>query len=216
MYMMLGTCPDIVYAVGALSQFSANPGKKHLKAINHIIRYLNATKGYKLIYDRNSTENDFIAYCNSDWARDLHDHQSISGYVFKITSAAIAWSPKKQPSTALSSTEGEYMVLMHAAKEAIWIRGFLGDVLFTPSIPTTLLGNNQGALALAVNPAFHTQTKHVQIHHHFIRECMDEGSIKLEYVLMADQVANILTKGLPMTKHGKFIQRMGLVGVSAH
>jgi hypothetical protein len=52
--------------------------------------------------------------------------------------------------------EGEYMALTHAAKEAIWIQGFLGDVLSSPTIPHTILGDNQGALALAVNPAYHT------------------------------------------------------------
>ncbi len=71
---MLGTHPDIAYAVGTLSQFSANPGKKHLEAINCVLRYLNATKDYKIIYDGNSTKDDFVAYCNSDWAGDSHDH----------------------------------------------------------------------------------------------------------------------------------------------
>ncbi len=152
MYVMLGTRPDIAYAVGALSQFSANPGKRHLEAINHVLRYLNVTKDYKIIYDGNSTKDDFVTYCDSDWAGDSCDHQLISGYVFKIAGATITWSSKKQPSTALLSTEGEYMVLTHAAKEATWIREFLGDVLFPPSIPTTLLGDNQGTLALTINP----------------------------------------------------------------
>ena len=34
MYTMLGTHPDIAYAVGTLSQFSANPGANHLTAVN--------------------------------------------------------------------------------------------------------------------------------------------------------------------------------------
>ena len=216
MYAMLGTCPDIAYVVGILSQFSANPGKKHLEAINHVLRYLNATKDYKILYDGNSYEDDFTAYCNSDWAGDSRDHRSISGYVFKITGAAVAWSSKKQSSTTLSSTEGEYMALPHAAKEVIWIREFLGDVLFPPSIPTTLLGDNQGALALAINPAFHARMKHIRVHQHFIRECIYDNNVDLEYIPMADQVADVLTKGLSTTKHKKFTKEMGLFGVSAH
>ena len=163
MYAMLGTRPDIAYAVGALSQYSANPGADHLNAINRVLKYLNTTKGYKLIYDGKSKESDFDAYCDSDWAGDSRDHRSVSGYVFKIAGAAISWSSKKQPSTALSSTEGEYMALTHAAKEAMWIQEFLYDINFPPIFTTTILGNNQGALALAINPTFHSRTKHIRV-----------------------------------------------------
>src|SRR5260370_20275366 len=124
---MLGTQPNITYAIGTLSQYSANPGASHLTAINWLLQYLNATRDLKLVFDGNSHEDDNSAYSGSDWAGDSFNHHSISGYVFKITGAAVAWSPKKQPSTALLSTEGEYMVLSHATKEAIWIQQFLGD-----------------------------------------------------------------------------------------
>jgi len=74
MYMMLGMHPNIAYVVGMLSQYLAHPGMDHLNAVNHILKYLNSTKDYKLIYDGNSSEGDFSAYCDSDWAGDLHDH----------------------------------------------------------------------------------------------------------------------------------------------
>ena len=74
MYAMLGTCPDIAYTVGALSQYSANPGVDHLNTINCVLKYLNTTKDYKLIYDGESKESDFSAYCNSNWAGDSHNH----------------------------------------------------------------------------------------------------------------------------------------------
>ena len=71
------------------------------------------------------------------------------------------------------------MALMHAAKEAMWIRQFLS--FFGDMLPTVILGDNQGAMALAVNPAFHACTKHIQVRHHFIRECVESGDIDLEY-----------------------------------
>ena len=173
-------------------------------------------KDFKLLYDGNSGEHDFNAFSDSDWAGDPHDHHSLSGYMFKIARGAVAWSLKKQPSTALSSTEGEYMALTHVAKEVIWIHQFLGEVRFPPTIPITLLGDNQGALALTINPAFHAHTKHIQVHHHFIRDCITNQDVKLKYISKADQVANVLTKGLPYVKHSRFTLSMGLVGVSTH
>jgi len=85
-----------------------------------------------------------------------------------MAGAAMSWSSKKQPSVALSSTKGEYMAMMHASKEAIWIQSFLHDIHFPLSNPTMLLVDNQGAIALASNPTFHMQTKHTGVHHHFI------------------------------------------------
>jgi len=125
------------------------------------------------------------------------------------------WSSKKQSTTALSSTEGEYIALTHAAKEAIWVQQFLGDVLFPPYLRTTILGDNQGALALAVNPAFHARTKHIRVRQHFIRECVDAGDIDLEYIPTALQLADIFTKGLPIIKFEKFVQELGLAEISA-
>jgi len=211
MYAMLGTRPDIAYVVGMLSQYLAHPGMDHLNAINRVLKYLNSTKDYKLIYDGNSSEGDFSVYCDSDWAGDSRDHRSISGYVFKIAGAAVSWSSKKQSSTALSSTEGEYMALTHAVKEAMWIQEFLYNIRFPPIFTTTILGDNQGALVLVVNLTFHAHTKHIHVRQHYIRECVEEGSIKLNYVPTADQVADVLAKGLQGIKHERFVKMMGLV-----
>jgi hypothetical protein len=214
MYAMLGTCPDIAYAVGALSQYSVNPGKDHLIAINRVFRYLNYSQNYKLVYNGKTRDNDFTGYSDSDWAGDPRDHRSISGFVFKIAGAAVSWSSKKQSSMALSSMEGEYMALTHVSKEAIWIQQFLGDVLSPPSVPHTILGDNQGALALAANPTFHARTKHIRVRQHFIQECVDNGDVELDYVPTGDQVADVFTKGLALAKHDKFTKGMGIIDVN--
>ncbi len=108
------------------------------------------------------------------------------------------------------------MALTHTAKEALWIQEFLYDVSYPLIFPTMILGDNQGALALAVNLTFHACMKHIWVHQHFIRECVNKGSVELKYVLTANQVADVLTKGLQAIKHEKFIKLMGLVSVNAH
>ncbi len=70
MYAMLETCPNSAYAVGALSQFLANPGRDHLTTINQLLQYLNSMKEFKLLYDGNSSKHDFNTYSDSDWAGD--------------------------------------------------------------------------------------------------------------------------------------------------
>ena len=127
-----------------------------------------------------------------------------------MAGAAVSWSSKKQPSVALSSTEGEYMAMTHASKEAIWIQQFLHDIHFPLSNPTTLLVNNQGAIVLALNPTFHVWMKHIGVCHHFICERVEDHDILLEYVPTNDQVMDILTKALPYDKHSVFTMDMGL------
>jgi hypothetical protein len=128
----------------------------------------------------------------------------VSGFVFTMASTAISWSSKKQTSIALSSTEGEYMAMSHSTKEALWIQQFLRDIHFPLAVSTSLLIDNQGAIALASNPTFHVRTKHIGVRHHFMRKQVENGNIILEYIPTNNQVADILTKALPHAKHSKF------------
>jgi hypothetical protein len=70
--------------------------------------------------------------------------------------------------------------------------------------------DNQGTIALASNPTFHACTKHIGVQHHFICEHIEDNDITLDYILMNNQVADVLTKALVHEKHAKFHTAMGL------
>ncbi|GBE86218.1 Retrovirus-related Pol polyprotein from transposon TNT 1-94 [Sparassis crispa] len=123
---------------------------------------------------------------------------------------ALIWSSKRQHSMAQSSTEAEYMAGAHGTKEAVWLRAFLSEIGQVQKGPTPLLIDNQSAIALSKNAAFHERTKHIAVRYHFIREKYDSGEIEPEYVPTRNQVADVLTKGLPREKHEKFSAGMGL------
>ncbi len=61
--------------------------------------------------------------------------------------------------------------------------------------------DNQGTMALATNPSNHKRTKHIDVRYHYIRESIENGSIRVEYVKTADQAADGLTKALGAIKH---------------
>ena len=65
----------------------------------------------------------------------------------------------------------------------------------------TLIQDNQLTIALAHNPINHGRTKHIDITHHFLRECVERKEITLVYCPTATMVADALTKGVP---HEKF------------
>jgi hypothetical protein len=146
-----------------------------------------------------------FGYVDADWASDINDRRSITGYVFVLANGAVSWSSKKQTSVALSSTEAEYMAASAATKEAIWIWTLIRELNMIPSPkPTLLLLDNQSAMSLAKNSVFHDRTKHISIRHHFIREQLEMGEVAVDYISTNAQVADILTKGLTREKHIRY------------
>ena len=211
MYTMLAMCPDLAYAVGALSKHTACPGQAHFAALKRVYCYLCGTTDARLVY-RKTLELSLLGYVDADWAGDVNDCRSISGYIFITAGGAISWSSRKQPSVALSSMEAEYMAAAAAAKEATWLKVLFSEI--EPSLTRTavkLFIDNQSAMSLTKNATFHDQTKHIAIRHHYIREKVDEGEIVLEYLPTAEQVADVLTKPLSREKHIRFIEGMGLI-----
>jgi hypothetical protein len=70
--------------------------------------------------------------------------------------------------------------------------------------------DNQSAMKIAKNPQFHDQTKHIKVQYHFLYQKVEDKEIKLEYTPTAEQVANVMTKGLTGDKHLKFTREMGV------
>jgi hypothetical protein len=149
-----------------------------------------------------------------DWASDLNDCWSTSGYVFMLAGATVSWSLKKQTSVALSSTEAKYISGVHAAKELIWLRQLLAGLSFTTNSPTTLLIDNQSAIAIAKNPAHHERIKHIKVCYHFLKKKVEEKEIELKYVLTTEQPTDTMMKGLSHEKHKLFVGQMGLCCLS--
>jgi hypothetical protein len=147
---------------------------------------------------------------DADWANNVNDCRSTLGYVFILAGATVSWSSKKQTSVALLSTEAEYIAGAHTMKELIWLRQLLAGLDLTTNVPTTLLMDNQSAIAITKNPAFHEHTKHIEVCYHFLKKMVKDGKIKLDYVPTTEQTADAMTKGLSREKHELFIGQMGL------
>lgn len=70
--------------------------------------------------------------------------------------------------------------------------------------------DNASAIKLAKNPVFHARTKHLEIHHHFVRERVLEGELRVQHIRTQQQPADILTKVLPRTKFDKNRAHLGM------
>ena len=111
---------------------------------------------------------------------------------------AVLWNLRKQALISLSIIESEYVSVTHAAKEAIWIQMFPGDILHPLMKPLVLYCNNQCTIAAPKNDQYHARTKHIDIQYHFIRESISREIIKICYCPTENMVADIFMRALPV------------------
>ena len=104
MYAQVCTRPDLAFIVGMLSRYSSKPGMDHWIAIKRVMRYLQGTKDYMLVY-RKSENLEIIGYSDSDLAGCIDTRKSTSGYVFMLAGGAISWKSAKQTLIAQSTME---------------------------------------------------------------------------------------------------------------
>jgi hypothetical protein len=197
MYAMLCTRPDLAYPISVVSQHMANPSLEHWIAVKRIFRYLQGTLQFKLRFGGLSPQ-DVVGYCDADWAGDLEDRRSTTGFVFMMGGGTTSWSSKRQPTIALSTTEAEYMASTQATKEAIWMTKFMKELGYRKEKKAMVIRcDNQGAISLTKNPTQHARTKHIDVQHHFVRERVENGEVTFEYCSTEEMVADVLTKALP-------------------
>lgn len=209
MYLSVLTRPDISYSVSYLSQYNTCFTETHWKHLKRLLKYLQKTKSYGLVFKKgNCVLRGFV---DADWAACTLDRRSYTGYCFSLSGCVVSYESRKQRTVALSSTEAEYMALTEACKEAIYLKGLLSELgVFDNINNITLYSDSQSSIKLATNPMFHKRTKHIDIKHHFVRECVTSNKVNIEYVPTSDMPADLLTKSLCSNKHYKFVKLMGM------
>jgi hypothetical protein len=151
---LVNTRPDICYAVNTLSQFMVEPKRAHWAAAKHVLRYIQGTVDYGLLYTRGK-DIRLSGFTDADWAGSSVDRKSTSGYCFNIGSGMTSWCSRKQKSVALSSAEAEYMAASTASCEAIWLRKLLVNLFRRNMEATRIMCDNQSCIKLSENPVFH-------------------------------------------------------------
>lgn len=160
--------------------------------------YLGSTKDQWLTFGGRS-KNLAEGFCDADWATQK-DRHLILGYSYHFGQGAVSWSSKKQQIIALSTVEAEYIAQSHAAKEALWLHTFIGELRGKQAPPLTIHCDNQGAIALSKDNKFHARTKHINIRHHFVHEAIEDGKLSVMYIPTDDNPADIFTKPLAKVK----------------
>ena len=116
-----------------------------------------------------------------------------NGYVFTLSQTPVSWRSILQSLIALSTIEVEYMAMMEAMKEKIWLQGLLDDLRIDQYL-LKINCDSMSAFYSVRNKVYHARTNHIDVRFHFIREILDEGDIELQKIHMKENPADILTK----------------------
>ena len=208
LYIMLGTRPDIAFAVTLLSRHAANPSQDHLNKALYICRYLLGTRNYALVFD-GATGYGLEAYTDSDWGTDPTSRRSTTGYYLTLANGIFSWVSRTQKTIALSSTEAEYMALSDCSRQVVWIKQLLQEIGINLG-PIPICGDNQGSIFMANNPITEKRSKHIDIRYHYIREVVAEKKVELFFIPGDDNPADLFTKNLGHVKFLKFRPFLGL------
>lgn len=209
LYLTQGTRPDIAFAVNNVSRYNNCYTKTHWIAVKRIFRYLKGTKNLRLMFSKNAKDYVF-GFCDADWASDVNDRKSCTGYVFLRSGGAISWNSKRQPTVALSTTEAEYMALSSATQESMWLKQF-EDEIFGSDKTMNIFCDNQSAISLANNNGYSARCKHIDIRHHYVRQKVCDKKCVIHYVNTDQNAADALTKSLQKRKFQHCRNMFGLI-----
>nr|GEV02384.1 putative ribonuclease H-like domain-containing protein [Tanacetum cinerariifolium] len=191
MYLTSST-PDIMFAVCACARLQVTPKVSHLNAIKRIFRYLKGKPYLGLWYPKDSPF-DLVAYSDSDYAGASLDRKSITKGCQIPGCRLISWQCKKQTVVATSLTEAEYVAAASGCAQVLWIQNQLLDYGYN-FMHTVIYIDNSSTICIIKNPVLHSKTKHIEIRHHFIRDCNEKKLIQVVKIPIENNFVDLLTK----------------------
>ena len=117
---------------------------------------------------------------------------------------------KNQNSISLSTAEVEYIVANSCCTQLLWMQKLLLSYgIYQEHL--TIYCDNTSAINISKNLVQHSQTKHIEIRHHFIQELVEDGTLTLKFIHTDNQKADLLTKPLDSKCFEFLHQNIGVI-----
>ncbi|XP_062021418.1 secreted RxLR effector protein 161-like [Rosa rugosa] len=184
MYAQVCTRPDIAFSVGVLARYKSNPGNDHWVAGKKVLRYLQKTKDYMLVYRRIEDQDlEIIGYTYSDYKGCIDDLKSTSRYIYMLAGGAISWRSVKQSLTATSTMHAEYAAI-HDATAAVFF---------------------------AKNNKRSTTSRNIDVKYYAVRESVRNNEIEIIKIGTLAQLADPFTKAIAVAPFQVHVKNMGVL-----
>ncbi|RVW41895.1 Retrovirus-related Pol polyprotein from transposon TNT 1-94 [Vitis vinifera] len=172
MYAMVCSRSDLVYATSMISRFMSSLGKEHWNVVKWVLRYLKGSIDVGILY---------------------------GGGAIGELGVVVSWKASLQFMVALSSREAKYVALIEAMKEALWVKGMIGELELAQKT-LAVHCDNQSAIYLTKNTMFHERMKHIDVKLHFLRDVVSKDEVVVEKIHTNDNPIDMLTKALTTIK----------------
>ena len=207
MYLTVFTRLDWCFVVNQLTKFMSNPGSSHIATARRVLRYLAGTRALGITYRRSGQDasvtsvGDTVQSNTLTASADAHhagakDRRSVSGWALMLNGAAVTWSSKRQPVTAISSTESEFYSLSKCALDCVYLRRIMDMLGYKQVSPTPIAQDNNACIFLVKGSGMYNRAKHIDTRIYRIRELSESGEVKLFKVAGENQPVDIFTKSL--------------------
>ena len=171
MWLAIPTRPDIFNAVRSVAMHCSTPKAIHWKVALVILAYINGSSDMGMTYQRGTLASISLeVFADADYASKATDRRSASG------GACVCCFFKTQKWVTLSTSEAEYVALGDAVKELLFLRQLWHFMLPGKGMPCfPIFEDNQGAVQLSQNPISNSNSKHIDVRHHFLRGAVRRG-----------------------------------------
>ena len=194
------TRPDITFSCNQLSKFNSAPTREHLRAAHQVLQYLRHNQR-GLHYSKPAAPALTVTgYADSDWGSDTDDRKPYLGWCVLLDGNLVLWKTKKATCVALSTCQAEYMALAHCVQDVIYLRQLLGELdVGGTTAPSVVYCDNRSAKQGVETGSFSSKMRHVAIKYHFVRDHVEKGDIRVEWIQSSDNRSDAFTK--PLQKH---------------
>ncbi|CAI7876988.1 unnamed protein product [Closterium sp. NIES-54] len=155
-------------------------------------------------------------HADASWVDDSATQRSSQGYTFSLGSHSVSWRSTRSSSVLSSSCEAEIYAGVMAAEELRWLTYLLTDFGERPRSPPVLYVDNKAMIALCQEHRLEHRTKHIALRYFLARELQHRGQLRLAYVAIRANTADVFTEALPLGDHQRFVTVLGLVPSLPH
>lgn len=224
LYLAGGTRPDISYAVNVLSRQQLEPSLEDWEDVKRVMRYVQGTLKRSLKF---TNESDGLYAMTDSSFSDWSDSTSTGGYLIFLYGNPVAWRSHKQSEVFQSTMKAETAEMSEACRELVSLDKAIRDMINISYIPFTIWCDNRPAVNNTQKEGSHklcdfdedVQTIRANLkfrdrtgirpelsdkHGDRVKQLVLWKKVRVLWIRTDDNIADIFTKPLEFSKHGKF------------
>jgi hypothetical protein len=192
-YLVVGSRPDIAFAVNLFACFLAKTGTNHWKGLRHLVEYLaHAADLYLNLFTDNRLK-PLKCFSDASWGGEYS--KTTYGILVTFFGCPVLWTSRRFTPIASSTCQAEYMALGVGTRQVLWVCHLLNDIL-KKQFTGIMHCDNQAALQVSVDDLANKCVRHVDRDFFLTNQALHEKKTELIWVPTKEQLADIFTKAL--------------------